>query len=143
MPAPFVMAPNMNSKRVITGVLLAAVVAGTLTGCGNAQTRKASYFERGERYFAAHHYEKAGVEFRNALQIDPNFLEPGYALLIGIQSGIGRSHIGLRQSGTMPPRYPAIRPLSLSPPMDRIDDAAHTTDARCAPADRLGWRAGS
>ena len=75
MPAPFVMAPNMNSKRVITGVLLAAVVAGTLTGCGNAQTRKASYFERGEQYLAAHHYEKAGVEFRNALQIDPNFLK--------------------------------------------------------------------
>jgi tetratricopeptide (TPR) repeat protein len=70
------MAANMklnNSK--VTGPVLAAMLIATLAGCGNAETRKERYFERGEQLLAAHKYEKAGVEFRNALQIDPNFLK--------------------------------------------------------------------
>jgi tetratricopeptide (TPR) repeat protein len=68
------MATNMKSNSAITGVLLTVVLAGAVAGCGNAETRKARYLERGQQYFAQHHYQKAGVEFRNALQIDPNFL---------------------------------------------------------------------
>ncbi|GAC1456658.1 MAG: PEP-CTERM system TPR-repeat protein PrsT [Steroidobacteraceae bacterium] len=42
-----------------------------LAGCGGAKSRYASHMQRGEQYLAAGVLDKAGVEFRNALQIEP------------------------------------------------------------------------
>src|SRR5215510_12595482 len=57
-----------------------AVLVVLLTACGSAADRKARYLEKGEQYFAELNYEKARVEFRNALQIDPNDPEARYQL---------------------------------------------------------------
>src|ERR1700752_427852 len=54
--------------RAIPVLLLAVLVAA----CGGAEGRKLRYAQKGEEYFAASNYEKARIEFRNALQIDPN-----------------------------------------------------------------------
>lgn len=54
--------------RHVAVLLLAVVVAA----CGGAEGRKVRYVEKGEEYFVARNYEKARIEFRNALQIDPN-----------------------------------------------------------------------
>jgi tetratricopeptide (TPR) repeat protein len=57
--------------------LLSVIV---LIGCGGAEERKAKYLERGISYYDEKNYEKARVEFKNVLQIDPKSAEPYYYL---------------------------------------------------------------
>src|SRR5215467_5204783 len=62
-----------------TALVLLCIVAG----CGGAHARKAAHMEKGRQYLAAQKYEKARIEFRNALQIDPKdagaYFETGVA----------------------------------------------------------------
>ena len=58
------------------GLLVAAIFAsGVLVACGGAQSRLADHLERGKTLLADGSLKKAGVEFRNALQIDPRNVE--------------------------------------------------------------------
>lgn len=59
------------------------VVAGflvLLVGCGGAEERKASYMSKGKAYFEEGNFDKARIEFKNVLQIDPKF-SAGYFYL--------------------------------------------------------------
>ena len=58
-------------KRLATGALPAFAMLVALVGCGGSHARFHSHIERGQRYLAAGNLEKAGIEFRNALQIEP------------------------------------------------------------------------
>ncbi|MCC7463800.1 MAG: tetratricopeptide repeat protein [Gammaproteobacteria bacterium] len=49
--------------------LVAAVLV--VSACTGAESRKAGFVARGEEHMAAHDWQKARLEFRNALQIDP------------------------------------------------------------------------
>ena len=62
----------MISKHIarVAGVAFSVLVS-TLVACSSAQTRKTQYVARGDEYFAAKQYDKARVEYSNALQIDP------------------------------------------------------------------------
>jgi tetratricopeptide (TPR) repeat protein len=68
-----VLAPT--SRLLLSAVLLASLV---LTGCGGAEARKARHLEKGEKFFEDNNFEKARVEFRNALQIAPTDSEARY-----------------------------------------------------------------
>lgn len=52
----------------IAALVLVAIV---LAACGGAQARKAKHLEKGHTYLVAGNFDKARVEFRNALQIAP------------------------------------------------------------------------
>jgi tetratricopeptide (TPR) repeat protein len=51
-------------------VVLGLVVLGA-SGCGGAQTREARHLEKGQAFLEAGNFEKARIEFQNALQIAP------------------------------------------------------------------------
>ncbi len=81
--------------------LTAAVVCCSLAvaGCGGAQARRASHMQRGERYLADGNLQKAQIEFRNALQIDPNSAETRVTIgRVDEQLGDIRAAAGMYQS---------------------------------------------
>jgi len=63
----------------LVAILMSAAV---LVGCGGAQSRFSSHMDRGKQYLTQGNYQKASVEFRNALQIMPKDIE---ALLLAGQ----------------------------------------------------------
>lgn len=64
----------MRTKPATAAAALAAAILSTLllAGCGGADARRAEALQRGQEYFAAENWEKARVEFRNALQVSPD-----------------------------------------------------------------------
>lgn len=61
--------------------LVLVIIASTiLLSCGGAEERKAKYLERGKNYIAENNYDKAVVELKNVLQIDPKYAEAYFLL---------------------------------------------------------------
>lgn len=51
--------------------ILGTLMLLALAGCGGARARYESHLQRGKQYFEKNNLDKAGIEFRNALQIEP------------------------------------------------------------------------
>src|SRR5271170_8357774 len=67
-----------NGVRVATALLSAAVL---LCSCArNPQVAKAKYLAEGQKYLKKGQYGDASVEFRNALRLDPRFVDAYYQL---------------------------------------------------------------
>ena len=77
--------------RLLILVPVAAAVLLT-SGCGGAESRKARHFAKGQEYLAAENYEKARIEFRNALQIAPTDSEARY------ENGVVEEKLGRPQA---------------------------------------------
>ncbi len=65
-------------------LLIIAITIGLLSACGGKEERKAKYLEKGKSYLAEKNYDKAKVEFKNVLQIDPKDAS-GHLLLGQVQ----------------------------------------------------------
>lgn len=66
---------RMPARTALFAALAAAVV---LAGCSGAQARKHEFMQQGREFLAHGQYQKARVEFRNALQIAPKDADVRY-----------------------------------------------------------------
>ena len=67
-------------KIGLTYVLLFVLV---LSGCGrDAQAKKIAHVQKGEQYFAEEKYAEAIIEFKNAIQLDPNDAQAYYKIAL-------------------------------------------------------------
>ncbi len=70
------MSVRVAKRRLLLSVV--CITAVILAGCGGAAARKARHLEKGKEFYSAGNFEKARVEFRNALQIAPTDSEARY-----------------------------------------------------------------
>jgi tetratricopeptide (TPR) repeat protein len=70
MPPLALKHPGFSCALLVMTILVA--------GCGGAESRKAKHLAKGQTFLAARNFEKARVEFRNALQIEPTDSEARY-----------------------------------------------------------------
>ena len=70
----------------------------SLAACSGAQERKVSYLQKAQAYFNDQNYDKASIELRNALQIDPKYVEARYLYgQVAEKKGEFRSALGSYQ----------------------------------------------
>ncbi|EMR14369.1 TPR repeat protein [Methylophaga lonarensis MPL] len=62
--------------------VLASVLALAMVGCGSAEDSAANFVESGNTFLEDGNVERARVQYRNALQIDPRLAEPYYRLAL-------------------------------------------------------------
>ena len=61
----------MTGRSRLARLAILSVLAAALVACGGAEDRKARHQERGDALFAEGNYDKARIEYKNVLQIDP------------------------------------------------------------------------
>lgn len=62
--------------------LLLVLMLGMAAGCGSSADSAADYVESGNEFFDNGNYDKARLEYKNAIQIDPRQAEPYYRLAL-------------------------------------------------------------
>lgn len=67
-----------KSMHIIINLLVVILATQVVSGCGGAEQRKAKYLAKGKAFIEEQNYEKAKVELKNVLQIDPKQAEAYY-----------------------------------------------------------------
>jgi Tfp pilus assembly protein PilF len=68
--------------------LLTILLTITLAACGGAEGRRDAHMQRGQEHLQAGRLEKARLEFKNAVQVDPRF-PPARLALARVQEDLG------------------------------------------------------
>ena len=63
----------MKLSRNLAYIVTVMLVTHLLFACGGAEQRKLKYLEKGKAYIAENNYQKAKIELKNVLQIDPKY----------------------------------------------------------------------
>jgi len=72
---------SMAHHRMLSALMLGVVLAVSVTGCSrDPNVKKQKYLASGKKYFEEGKYREAGIQFSNALQVDPKFAEAHYEL---------------------------------------------------------------
>lgn len=75
-------------QRSLPKLAIVIVFLAGLAACGGAEARKERYLEKAQALVAEENFEKAQLELRNALQIDPNYL-PAQLLMGDVANRLG------------------------------------------------------
>lgn len=70
-------------KHTFSGLIkttLVSAIALALISCGGAEERKIKYLEKGKAYIEEQNYDKARIEIKNVLQIDPKYADAYYVM---------------------------------------------------------------
>lgn len=70
---------NMN---VFKQSIIAGLLFGVLVGCGSPADSASSFVDSGKKLLAEGNIQKARLEFKNAIQVDPRLAEPFYQLAL-------------------------------------------------------------
>ncbi|HEX8042539.1 tetratricopeptide repeat protein [Candidatus Deferrimicrobium sp.] len=73
-----------KTRRRFSGLLLLACFL--LVACSGPEAKKAKFLERGKEHSAKGDFVRAGLEFKNAIQIDPKFAEAYHQLGLSLLS---------------------------------------------------------
>ena len=83
----------MMQKRLSSALAFLVLASGFMAGCTrDPNVRKQKYLESGNRFLAKDKYREAAIQYQNALQVDPRFVEAHYQLSqaylkLGVLSG--------------------------------------------------------
>ena len=69
----------MKSKLHLL-LLFILIVGIVVVGCGGPEQKKMKFFNKGKAFFEKGDFQKASLEFKNAIQIDPKFADAYYML---------------------------------------------------------------
>jgi tetratricopeptide (TPR) repeat protein len=62
-----------NKLKRVSIVIFVILFAAAMMACGGPDEKKAKFFDKGQQLFEQGEYVKAALEFKNAIQIDPNY----------------------------------------------------------------------
>jgi tetratricopeptide (TPR) repeat protein len=66
-------------SKSLTGVILSVLMLLGM-GCSSPEDKKQAFMQKGDQLYAQKEYVKARLEYRNAIQIDPEFAPAYYQL---------------------------------------------------------------
>ena len=86
---------------------VASILIATLVACGGAEERKEKYLEKGKIYLEEKNYDKARIEFKNVLQIDPKYAEAYYFMgqLLEKQKGFRKAISNYKKAIELNPNH--------------------------------------
>lgn len=68
--------------NIFRRTMIACLLMGTMASCGSSEDSAAGFVESGKQLVAEGKIDKARLEFKNAIQIDPRMAEPFYQLAL-------------------------------------------------------------
>ena len=97
-------------KSFISGLIkfsAITILVFSLLACGGAEERKVKYLEKGKAYLEENNLDKAKIEFKNVLQIDPKFAEAYYYMgqLEEKNKELGKSLGNYKKAIELNPKY--------------------------------------